>query len=458
MGWSVLCSSSTAFSSSSKHVLKELPMALDAQQLRIEGIYQQKGGRYMQRIKLAAGVISVAQAEVVANLATGFADGLVHLTTRGSMELHGIEEVHIAEIARQLAAVGLTSRGACGGAVRGISCSTAFAPEYPQLQVLVRKLHHYFTQNPHFEGLPKKFKISVEAGYAHGHHLIQDVSLVYWPDQQAFDVWVAGGLGKEPHPAFLLSSAVTEDQVIPLLEDIANIYKEHAPKGRRLKHLVREIGQDGFCTLLTKHRSPVISAPLSDGFPKGLLPTASTAEPHHHRLELPIFAGQLTAQGIRTIACLAKDYAGGFLVVTTNQNIALFFAESEQFRQVSTTLQAAGMCDDLPEQRVVFRICPGNHECRMGLVATRDLAKMLIKVMGPAARKLTWAISGCHNSCSQPQLADMGIFVSRLIQTPAGSAQPFFTVLRRLLPTSFATMTAEHISQDELLAFVARLS
>jgi sulfite reductase beta subunit-like hemoprotein len=432
-------------------------MALDPQQLRIEGLYQQKDGRYMQRIKLAAGIISSAQAEVVAAVATRFANDPVHLTTRCSIELHGVAEQHIPEIARQFAAVGLTSRGACGGAVRGISCSTVFAPEYPRLQTLARKLHHHFTQNPHFEGLPKKFKISVEAGYDGSRHLIQDVGIVLAADRQSFDIWVAGGLGRDPQPAFLYAAALSEDQIIPLVEDILNLYKEHAPKGRRLKHLARELGQDGLRTLLSRHRSPVISAPLTDGFPKGLvLPGASPGA--HHRLEVPIFAGQLTAARLRVLADLARDCAGGFLAVTSDQNIALFPMDDRHASQAVAALRDAGLCSALPEQQVAFRICPGSHDCRMGLVPTRDLAQELIRAMGPSARSRTWAISGCHNSCSQPQLADIGIFVSGLAKDDFGHAQPRFTALLRHDHTLLASPAHEQISHADLLAFVTTLS
>ena len=125
-----------------------------------------------------------------------------------------------------LAAAGLTTRGACGGAVRGIVCSTPSLPGFPATQVLARKLHHHFTQNPHFEGLPKKFKIAVEAGYRNSRHLIQDLGLVLAGTeggQDIYDVWAAGGLGREPQPAYLLEEGVAEERVIPLIEAVVTV-------------------------------------------------------------------------------------------------------------------------------------------------------------------------------------------------------------------------------------------
>jgi ferredoxin-nitrite reductase len=50
--------------------------------------------------------------------------------------------------------------------------------------------------------------------------------------------------------------------------------------------------------------------------------------------------------------------------------------------------------------------------------------------MGPVAEGLTWAISGCHNSCTQPQLADLGIVSSRLVTGDDGLRTPRFDLYR----------------------------
>src|SRR5262245_799535 len=115
-------------------------MALDAARLRVEGVYeQQQAGNYMFRVKVPAGVISAEQAAKVAEVADRFAGGRIHLTTRNSIEFHWMKGEDLSEAMRSLAAVGLTSRGACGGAVRGIVCSTPFSSDYPVVQVLGRK-------------------------------------------------------------------------------------------------------------------------------------------------------------------------------------------------------------------------------------------------------------------------------------------------------------------------------
>jgi dissimilatory sulfite reductase (desulfoviridin) alpha/beta subunit len=50
--------------------------------------------------------------------------------------------------------------------------------------------------------------------------------------------------------------------------------------------------------------------------------------------------------------------------------------------------------------------------------------------MGAETRHLTWAISGCPNSCTQPQLADIGIITSSLTKDDNGERSPRFDLCR----------------------------
>jgi sulfite reductase (ferredoxin) len=111
------------------------------------------------------------------------------------MEIHWLSERGLPQIKRELAQVGLTSRGACGGAVRGVTCGSQDAQGFPALETLARRLQSHFTGNPRFERLPKKFKIGIEADVSGGRHLIQDVGLVLSRVEEGrdrFDIWIAG--------------------------------------------------------------------------------------------------------------------------------------------------------------------------------------------------------------------------------------------------------------------------
>jgi sulfite reductase beta subunit-like hemoprotein len=394
----------------------------DFQKLRIDGVYQMNAaGDLMLRVKIPAGVLSAEQALVVAELAERFAGGRLHLTSRGSMELHRLRVEQLPEVSRTLARVGLTSRGACGGAVRGVSCSSSAAVGFPRLQALARRLHRHFTGNPHFEGLPKKFKIAVEAHEQGGRHLIQDVGLVLCEGAgDRYDVWLAGGLGREPRPGFLYREKVPEGELIPLIEAVIRAYRAHAPVPRRLKYLAALHGEEGLSRLIERERHgfPATVHPL--GIEGGLTPSPAAG-----LVTVPVFAGELGADALRRLAHVAREQGDGFLLVTADQDMALVAADAGARVRLETALAAAG-----------FAVPAG------------------LELLGPAARQLSWAISGCANSCSQPQLADVGILTSRLATDSDGGKTPRFTLLRRN-GAGFGTPLADGLTLEQLLERIA---
>ena len=430
-------------------------MTIDIQALRINGVYRQNNNDdLMLRVKIPGGLLSPVQAEAIAAISEGFSNGTLHLTTRGSIEFHWLRVEKIEEVGRQLAAVGLTSRGACGGAVRGISCSTTVAPGFSVAQGLARRLHRHFAGNPHYEGLPKKFKISVDAGYAGARHLIQDAGIVHVgtaDGTELFDLWVAGGLGREPQPAFLFAAQLTEEQLLPRLEAIVTIYRQHTPAGKRLKHLLREVGEERLRALVTAAQGPELSVPNQGiGFS---LKVAAEQEV----VEARIFAGQIASPTFRSLAELARRYGNEQLFVSADQNLLFFPAGEGAAANLRQELAALGFAGERRDEQVNFRICPGNHQCRMGLSATRDVAGRALDFLPEAALGLTFAISGCANSCSQPQLADVGIVTTALRAEGEGERQPRFSLYRRT-DAGFGSIVADQLSEDALLEHLSRIA
>jgi len=417
---------------------------------RLDGIYQQRQpGYFMQRVKLAAGVISAEQARTVATIAERFGRGTLHLTSRGSIEIHWLAEASLREVKRALALVGLTSRGACGGAVRGVTCGSQAAQGFPILETVAAALHRHFTGNPRFERLPKKFKIGIEADVSDGRHLIQDVGLVLSgieDGRAGFDVWIAGGLGREPRPGFLLAQGVAEERLIPIIEAVIRVYAAHAPPPKRLKFLAQEFGQEELTRLIREEAGFSEVLPVTTGLSGQLV-----SEPAGRcRLEVPIFAGSMTSTQLRHLAAYADACADGVLMVTVNQDIAFVLAEGLCTPEADARLLEITGFTATADSCVTIRVCPGAHECRMGLAATRDVAAGILAVAGSGAAELVWAVSGCPNSCTQPQLADVGIVVARLVAGEDGIRTPRFDVYQRNA-AGLGRKMLESLAYEELL-------
>lgn len=430
-------------------------MTVDEKALRVEGIYQQKDAdQYMLRVKLASGLLSVAQAKTLARLGQQYGSGTLHLTTRGSLEFHDLRFEQLPLLQRGMAAVGLFSRGACGGAVRGISCSSGFGRGFNHSQVLARKLLHYFSGNPHFEGLPKKFKIAVEADYSGSHHLIQDLALVFAGEEQGtanYDVWIGGGLGRAPQSAFLYRKLVPEIELLPLIEAVIRVYCANVAPQKRLKTLIAALGEEAFRQILAEELASASQVAFNDAYPKNLLPVNEVQ--NDLKMIIPVFAGELPASTLSKLVTLAEDAGLAYLLVTTDQDLALLPNSRHEREQLLGALAVSFKDLDLPAS--VLRVCPGSHECRMGLCATRDLARSLQKRFGAGLYKKTVAISGCPNSCAQPQLAEIGIIASKSMKNDDGSRSPRFDLYRRFDDAGLGDRVAEKLTKEALLDLLA---
>ena len=75
----------------------------------------------MQRIKIPFGGLNATQLEVLAESAEEYSDGVAHVTTRQDFQLHFVHIEDTPSLMRRLAAVGITTREACGNSIRNVT-------------------------------------------------------------------------------------------------------------------------------------------------------------------------------------------------------------------------------------------------------------------------------------------------------------------------------------------------
>ena len=103
------------------------------------------------------------------------------------------------------------------------------------------------------------------------------------------------------------------------------------------------------------------------------------------------------------------------------------------------------------EAESLFRQAIAIHEKALGPAHPEVIA-----ALGEKGRAMTWAISGCGNSCAQPQLADAGILAVKSVKGEDGRRQPLFDLLRRE-DSGFGHAVRQGLSFSELLQAVADL-
>jgi sulfite reductase beta subunit-like hemoprotein len=121
---------------------------------------------FMVRIRIPNGLLTSEQVRTIAALSSEHGNGVADITVRQNIQLHWVRIESIPELLERLAAVGLSTTGACGDVVRNITgCPLAgvHAHELADVRPLIRALDQELAGNPEFYNLPRKFKISVSA-------------------------------------------------------------------------------------------------------------------------------------------------------------------------------------------------------------------------------------------------------------------------------------------------------
>ena len=137
---------------------------------------RQTGDVQMLRAKIPQGILTAAQLHALADIAECYSRGFGHITTRQNMQFHFMK-LHDVELAmRRLAEAGLTSREACGSAVRNITaCPYAGVAHDEAFDVTpyAEALTRHLLRHPLASSLPRKFKIAFE-GCVEDHAMTVD--------------------------------------------------------------------------------------------------------------------------------------------------------------------------------------------------------------------------------------------------------------------------------------------
>lgn len=244
----------------------------------------------MQRIKIPFGELTASQLEVLAELAEEYSDAILHVTTRQDFQLHFVHIEDTPDLMRRLAAVGITTREACGNSVRNVCgcplagvCSTESFDITPYAKAVTL----FLLGHPDAQDFGRKFKISFSGcsdqacGLAKMHDLgfVAKTRVVDGKLERGFEVYVGGGLGAVPHEAKLLDSFVPPEELLPLSQAICRVFARHGEKRNRararIKFLVAKMGFETFKEKVLEERQDLPEDPRwSELLPEAREPAA----------------------------------------------------------------------------------------------------------------------------------------------------------------------------------------
>src|SRR6185312_442749 len=136
-------------------------------------------------------------------------------------------------------------------------------------------------------------------------------------------------------------------------------------------------------------------------------------------IALPL--GDATPAQLRAVADISRKYLKETIRSTVEQNLVLRWVSEADLPAVYNELKSAHLADAVADTVVDVASCPGTDTCKLGIAASRGLARELrIRLaekdfeLDESIRGLRIKISGCFNSCGQHHVADLGFYgVSR---------------------------------------------
>lgn len=419
----------------------------------------------MMRIKIPMGRCSAEQLEVMAALAEEYSDAILHVTTRQDIQLHFVHIEDTPDLMRRLAAVGITTREACGNSVRNVTaCQFAGVCNDQSFDVTphAHALTYYLLGHKDVQDFGRKFKIAFSGCHDHACGLAQihDIGAVAvrkevdGKEVRGFDLYVGGGLGAVPHQAKLLGF-YGERELLPISQAICRVFArlgERKNRARaRLKFVVAKLGIDEFRKTvheeletiphderwtaylddlgITEETPREPGAPLAEGvFPKGFADWRRTnvrpqAQVGYSTATVRLPLGDLTSDQARGLADLMRATTGDTMRLTVEQNLVVRWVPDANLPAFYKALAAIDLADAGAGTIADITACPGTDTCKLGISASRGLAGVLEPHLAAKTdldddvRGLRIKASGCFNSCGQHHVADIGFLgVSRNVK------------------------------------------
>lgn len=441
------------------------------------GIYQQRDGATMMRLRRPAGVVTTWDLRLIAGLLERFGAPFCHLTTRLDIQMHGVKAEDVPLALEACEELGFRFRGGGGDTFRnvhvnpgsGLHADTVF-DVIPYVRALSAAFYGFDTAY----GLPRKIKIGFVDRPADANLAkVQDLGFVAKTEggKRVFETWVAGGIGSKPRVGFKLFDALPAEECCRLAFALTRMFNERGCRTNRaharIRFLREDMGDENFAAALKEYYANETEAPSIVEATEGDDPGRKTIVLKPETWAVPSFAeGAATTDGFAQWRELAvtplKDGLNAVRLFVPYGNL-----DSAQLRKLCDALGRNGVSKiqllptedfcilNVPEGQLAavyamlagefgdvdytvrsFRghvlTCIGGGICKSGVHESPkfgdEVAKAFDKYLpADTPEKLEVAklvlndirVSGCPNSCTNNPMAKYG-FVCRKIDGEYG--------------------------------------
>lgn len=455
----------------------------DAKQLlKFHGSYQQedrdarknrpKGGAagkayvMMIRLKLPGGKLTAEQYLAMDDIAERYANGTLRLTTRQSIQFHGVLKGNLKPLIQATNDVLVSTLGACGDVNRNvISCAAPTGdPVRTQMQELADKVAAHlapragayheiwlngekltdihddpFVHEPIYGKvfLPRKFKTGFSLPNDNCIDILAQclgfLAITEGGRPVGYDVYVGGGQGQsnsKPDTYPLLAQpvcTVDPDEVVSTAEAVAKLFRDHGNRAdrrrARLKYVMHDWGVERFREVFARD---YLDRPLR--LPTG---TPITGLDLHHGwhsqrdgkwfLGLSVENGRIKDEGPLRLRTGLRAIVSRFrcrVRVTTQQDVLLADIDLKDKGAVDSMLNEYGI--PRPENLSLVQkwsmACPAIPTCGLAITESERSLPGLVDQLEPVLTELglgndvfSVRMTGCPNGCARPYQSEVGL-------------------------------------------------
>ncbi len=417
---------------------------------------------YMIRLRLPGGFLTPEQWIGLHHIAGEHSTGTIKITTRQTIQLHGILKSHIRPTIQSFNTMHLDSIAACGDVNRNVTCS-AHPNESPVHEEVFRyaekisllalpktkayyeiwlgqeKLADVQEEDPLYQEryLPRKFKIGIAIPPNNDVDILtNDVGLIAIIENgklKGFNVAAGGGLSAThgnantyPRLATVLGYAEGEEKVLKAVYEIMSIQRDHGNRSdrklARLKYTIDRLGVEAFKNELEKR----CGFKLEDTKPYQFTSRKDHygwAKNHEDKWYYTLFVenGRILDENSTALKTalleIAKTGKANFRF-TGNQNLILSDISEADKIEIEQILKNFGV-DAHTDQAGMLRknsiACVAFNTCPLALAEAQRYLPTLISKIEPILEKyalqndeIILRMTGCPNGCGRSPAAEIG--------------------------------------------------
>jgi sulfite reductase (NADPH) hemoprotein beta-component len=449
----------------------------DQQLVKFHGMYMQddrdlrpertrkkmeKAFSFMIRVRMPGGIVSPAQWLALDSIARTYGNHTMRLTTRQTVQLHGIIKSNLKAMMRAIDAVLLDSIAACGDVNRNVICNPnpAQSRAHADAVELARAISAHLTpRTPAYREiwldgeriaggeddvvepiygktyLPRKFKIVVAVPPSNDVDIFaHDLGFIAILDDAGavtgWNVTVGGGMGMThgepetyPRTADVMGYCATQDAV-KVAEAVVTVQRDWGDrtnrKHARLKYTIEDRGLDAFRAEVENRAGVTLMAPEPFTF-TSTGDRYGWSEGADGRSHLTLFVENgrvLDRDGKKQMSALrqvAHRHDGDFRI-TPNQNLIVANIPTDRQTEIHWIAREAGLLAPWSGLRRNSMACVALPTCGLALAESERYLPDLLTALDErlAAHKLSAAdivirMTGCPNGCARPYLAEIGL-------------------------------------------------